>query len=750
MEGEPLIRILLLVVFALTSLCIKAEEVKLGQLLEQYRKAGYTIVYSTALVDESLVIDWDGRFSISGLRQLLEEHDLGLERSDDRWLVVPHEGEQPVLDDVVGEIAEKPIDHIVVSASRYELQGEGLSSRHLIGEGQLNDLPSFAGDTLRVVHRLPGSASLGVTAKPNVRGGSDDELLVLFDGVELIEPFHLRDFQSMFSSFHPQTIQSVEYFTGGFPARYGNKLSGVLDIATQDAFAAPGGEIGISAYTLSGLYFNETEKDRWLVSARRGNLDVIIQSKIGKPKYHDFYSRYTREIKNGSLKASLFIFDDDLLFKTDESRAKSDVKNRYVWFEWEHEPHDRRYARTFLSHGQVDSLREGLTFAEDDTEGFLIDDQSLDITSIRHLHELKLSDTFKIDFGASVSHMSMDYDTRMSVEKDIVAEFLRLPTEVDIDFDRTFTGNAWSLFSTVKLQPMERLTAEFGLRYDYQDYSSSRWQLSPRLSLLFEPNEKLDLRLSYGRFHQPQGIHELKTADGEIDFFKPQQSDHLILAAEYQLSDNSRLVGELFYKKVDDLKPRYTNLFDPYVYVPELEQDRIVVRASEAEARGFELSYTGETETFQWNVNYTYSEVQDMENGRWIDRRWDQTHNLNVFMNWYIGNWTIGVATAWHTGWAATRLPLEYPAGDPFVISDFRNNDRLKEYGTLDFKVVYDQELSNSTLQYFLEVTNIVSRANKGGLDYEIELEDDTYQLAEVDVQPVFPLVTNIGIIWRF
>lgn len=745
-----MIRNLLMSLLVLLSLVARAEPIRLGDLLEQYRKAGHSFLYSTALVDESLNIDWDGEISLTQLRILLAGIDLTLERSDDQWLIVPLEEEQLAVDEIVDEIVERPIDHIVVSASRYELQGEGMSSVHEIGEAQLNDTPSFGGDSLRIVHRLPGAASIGVTAKPNVRGGSDDELLVVFDGVELIEPFHLRDFQSMFSSFHPQTIQSVEFFTGGFPARYGNKLSGVLDIATQDAFAAPGGEVGVSAYTLSGLYFNETEKDRWLVSARRGNLDVVIQSKIGEPKYHDFYGRYTRDIEHGSLKASVFVFDDNLLFQTDESRAKSDVKNRYVWFEWEREPDENHFSRTFFSHGQVDSLREGWTFAEDDTEGTLVDDQSLDITSLKHLHELKLSDSLKIDFGASVTHMSMDYKTRMAVEKDIVAEFLRQPTEVEIDFDKRFSGNAWSVFGTARLQPVARLTAEVGLRYDYQDYGSSRSQLSPRVSFIYEMRDNLDLRFSYGRFHQPQGIHELKTADGEVDFFKPQRSDHFILSAEYRFTDDSRIVTEIFFKNIDDLKPRYTNLFDPYVYVPELEQDRIVIFATEAEARGLEVSYNGGTEKFQWNVNYTYSEVRDRENGRWIDRRWDQTHSLNAFLNWYLGNWTLGVATAWHTGWAATRLPPEYPAGAPFRVSDFRNNDRLRDYATLDFKVAYDQQLEKSTLQYFLEVTNIVSRENKGGLDYEIELEDDTYVLAEVDVQPVFPLVTNIGVIWRF
>ena len=58
--------------------------------------------------------------------------------------------------------------------------------------------------------------------------------------------------------------------------------------------------------------------------------------------------------------------------------------------------------------------------------------------------------------------------------------------------------------------------------------------------------------------------------------------------------------------------------------------------------------------------------------------------------------------------------------------------------------------VKSTNLSFFLEVTNLVNRANKGGLDYEIALEDDLYLLEEVDVEPIFPLVSNIGVIWRF
>lgn len=733
----------------LFGLVAKAQDIVLGDLLLRYEKEGYSFVYTTALVDEVKKVDWSGEVAISALRAVLREHELQLERlAGNQFSIQPLEVVVPRIK-IESSPDTRPIDHIVVTASRYELQGDDVSSGHLLGAAELADNPSFGGDSLRIVHRLPGAATIGVTSKPNVRGGSDDELLVLFDGVELVEPFHLRDFQSMFSSFNPQTIQSIEFFTGGFPARYGNKMSGVLDIATQDSFDAPGGEIGISAYNLSALYFNETEDDRWLVSARRGNLDLVIRSEQGDPKYYDFYSRYTREIKGGRLKASVFVFDDDLSFTQDESTATSKVKNRYIWFEWERDKVNHE-SRTILSLGQIDSLREGRTFSEEDTEGFLIDDQTFDTISLKHLQQLKINDTLKFDFGGTYRSVSVDYKTTVQVEKDIVAEFLGQPESIDFGFDKKFDGASISLYSIMKYQPLPKLTLEMGLRLDRQTYAESDTQFSPRLALLYTINNQWDMRFSYGRFHQPHAIYELNTADGETSFSEPQQSDHYIWASEYRFGNDTKLVAEVFYKQIENLKPRYVNLFDPYVYLPELQQDRIIIKAEKAEARGFEVSYSGGSEVFEWNLNYAFSEVQDKEAGVWVDRRWDQTHTVNAFFNWYFDNWTVGVASAWHTGWATTALPQTLPADEVLDIPYYRNNDRLEDYATLDIKVAYDQELPNSNLKYFLEVTNIVNFTNKGGVDYEISEEDDLFFLEEIDVQPVFPLVTNIGIIWRF
>ena len=116
-------------------------------------------------------------------------------------------------------------------------------------------------DTLRAAHRLPGVANNQYSARPYVRGGATNELAVLLDGVRLVEPYHLRDFQAVFSAIDQRIIDSVAVHAGGFPAAYGDALSGLMVIEPREPTELAH-ELGLSAlYTsvLSSGTFAETE-----------------------------------------------------------------------------------------------------------------------------------------------------------------------------------------------------------------------------------------------------------------------------------------------------------------------------------------------------------------------------------------------------------------------------------------------------------------------------------------------------------
>ena len=83
-------------------------------------------------------------------------------------------------------------------------------------------------------------------------------------------------------------------------------------------------------------------------------------------------------------------------------------------------------------------------------------------------------------------------------------------------------------------------------------------------------------------------------------------------------------------------------------------------------------------------------------------------------------------------------------------ISSIRSNERLGDFFTLDCRIAYEFQLSNTTLMAFVEVTNILNKTNEGGIEYEFDEEDDELMLEEVALEPVFPLMGSVGVVWRF
>jgi outer membrane receptor protein involved in Fe transport len=141
-------------------------------------------------------------------------------------------------------------------------------------------MPHAADDLYRAVKRLPGAAGGDFSAKFNVRGGEQDEVLVILDGLELVEPFHLKDFQSVFSIIDAEAVGGVDFLTGGFPAEYGDRMSGVLDISVSTPAGPPTTSVGVG--TMNGRLLStgsfHGDDGQWVVSGRAWYPDAVVDS----------------------------------------------------------------------------------------------------------------------------------------------------------------------------------------------------------------------------------------------------------------------------------------------------------------------------------------------------------------------------------------------------------------------------------------------------------------------------------------
>src|SRR5262249_3804316 len=144
--------------------------------------------------------------------------------------------------------------------------------------------PHLGDDPFRVISQLPGTTPSDYTAKTNIRGGESNEVLVRCDGQELYNPFHLKDFQSAFTILDSRAIGGLDFLTGGFPAEYGSRMSGVIDLTTNAPSSRVHSAVGVSL--ISAYAFSEgpfaADRGHWLVSARHGFLKYLLDSQSRK------------------------------------------------------------------------------------------------------------------------------------------------------------------------------------------------------------------------------------------------------------------------------------------------------------------------------------------------------------------------------------------------------------------------------------------------------------------------------------
>ena len=287
--------------------------------------------------------------------------------------------------------APTPIEAVVVSASHY-LFGEGTRFRPMVlSSAELESLPDIGEDPVRAVARLPGVASLDFSSRFHLRGGTEEETLVRFDDLRLYDPYHLKDFFGVFSSIDPAIVSDIRVYTGGFPVAFGDRSSGVVDIAPRLAGEGFQGEAVASFFTVGASLDGTTESGAtdWAVAARRGNMDLLfdlVDSPLGEPKYHDFYARVGHRFNDWlALSANALAFDDQILaFDSDqEEEAVAEYLDQYYWLRLDLGAPDGFGGRVLAAHTVLESERSGSADLPGVGSGTLTDERHFTINTIQ-------------------------------------------------------------------------------------------------------------------------------------------------------------------------------------------------------------------------------------------------------------------------------------------------------------------------------------------------------------------------------
>ena len=744
----------------------------LAQAIGSLQRAGLTVFYSSSVVRPGMRVNAEpeGGDSAEQLERILEPHGLAT-RPGPRGslLIVRVPVERPAPLSPIAVAAPVPalpsapppeIEEIIVAASQYLLTRE-VAAVVTVTAADLEHLPDLGDDALRAVQRLPGAAASGLSARTHVRGGETGETLVRFDALRLYDPFHLESFQSIFSAIDPRVVSTMDVHTGAFPAMFGDRLSGVVDVSSLSPPDRRYHEVSASFFNTSalssGLLANGGE---WVASVRRSNLDFLYNTysdRPERPRYVDAFAKLSYRLTDTlRLTGSTLYFRDDVTLNDDldiEEQASSNDQDRYTWLRFDHARGGLAGA-TLLARARFDSRRSGFTAQPGVSEGELRDDRGFGIDSLQSDWSWRRGEKVLVQFGGLAGHARGRYDYADDVTFDVL--FDAPGASADATRSRVVllerSSRQQAAYANVRVSPTPRMTADLGVRWERQSLTpATTVDVGPRLGVRYQLAPRTFVRAGWGRFFQSQAINELAVADGELDFRPPQRADHAIVGVEHRFAAGATLRVEAYAKDFRNPLPRYENLVHGLTLLPELKPDRVRIVPDAASADGVEIVVTSrDAAPFRWWVGYSWSRVEDRIAGRDIPRAWDQTHAVSAGVSHDSTKWNVSGAVNYRSGWPATDIAFDTSGAVPRIVAGPRNAGRYSSYRSADLRVTRKFALDESALSVFVEVGNVFNRRNRCCTEFQVEPDDGGAPVLDLSPVDYLRLVPSLGLVWSF
>jgi len=742
----------------------------IANVIDSFRDQGHPFAYSTNLVNDELRVLAEPvpGTPVEIVRQILRPYGLDVQADAGVYLVVKAEPDPvPVPDSAVTapKRTQPDMETVVVAASRYEISRDISTSQFALDRRTIQNMPDVGEDPIRVTQRLPGTAASGTSAVAHFRGGEASEIGIMLNGQWLFDPFHIRDYQNIFSAIDARAIEGVEVYTGGFPVRYGDRMSGLVLMDSLDSEKSRHTEIGLSVFNTSFLAAGDDNDRSWLFSARRGNLDLVIDPKFGQPSYFDAFGEYTFEITpNTRLSVNALYADDQvkLVLETDPAEREqvtSDTSNAQLWLRLDSSWSPTLASSTVLSMVDYSNVREGYANDPEKLIAAVTDERDVSQFALRQDWIWSPSQRHRTQWGIHVAYGEANYSYAGSAEYfGLQAIYLNQQAELSRSLMADPKGGSYALYVSDRWRLSQRAVLEWGLRWDDQTYTdlSSDSQLSPRLNVMFRPWEKTELRFSVGRYHQSQAVHSLQIEDGITNFWPAQRADHLIVGIKHLAESNTAIRLEAFQKDIRDVRPRFENLYDPLSLMPELAADRVRLDPSRAKARGVELSVDRTLDAWSWWATYTWSKVTDRIDRRDVPRSWDQRHAAQGGFAWNNEVWSFSAAASIHSGWPRTNLALLEQGldvdGEPIFVAvpGPRNEIRHPTFASVDVRLSRKFKVRRGSLLAFVEISNLFNRRNVCCIDWDLEEDALGNESLEYSHDYWLPLLPAIGVLWEF
>ncbi len=673
------------------------------------------------------------------------------------------------------------LDEITVTAEEIQVEQVQMSQVQL-SVSEIKKIPAFLGevDIIRAIQLLPGvqSGNEGTTGF-YVRGGSPDQNLILLDGVPVYNASHLFGF---FSVFNADAIKNVNLTKGGFPARFGGRLSSVLEIDMKEGNLREfhgEGSLGLisSKLTLEGPIWKD--KTSFIVSGRRTYYDILAAPFIPDGQEFGYYFADLNAKINHvfSRKDRLYLsyytgiddfkfreeYEEDPFFGGGQGYDDSGLNwgNHTAALRWNHLFNDKLFSNLTATFSQYRFSIGFESYFEDDNEvsrnGFeyfsLIRDYGL-----RYDLEYALDNQHQLRFGASFTNHTF----RPGVAQ-IEETFNGAGVDSILDLSRTVFANDIFVYIEDDWKIGNKWRVNYGLHYSaYATNDNAFYQnLQPRISARYLVNDQFSLKGSYALMNQY--VHLLSNSGiglptdlwvSSTARVRPQISQQVALGATTSLWANRfEFSAETYYKIMDNL----IEYKEGASFIANTDWQNTVETDGEGEAYGLELLFRKKKgKTTGWigyTLAWTNRRFENLNEGNWFPYRYDRRHDISIVLNHrFSEKFDLGLTWVYGTGNSFTapvaQFQLLSPWGGTRVYDRFsdRNALRMPSYHRLDIGFNWHKKTSWGERTWNISVYNAYSRENP----FFLYLSENNLGERRINQVSLFPIIPSISYQFKF
>ena len=656
------------------------------------------------------------------------------------------------------ELEEKAIEleATIIEAEREDVESFDISpGRTTLQVKELKVAPAaIEADPIRTIQTLPGVAALSdFSVGLYVRGGTPDQNLILLDGTDVYNASHLF---GLFSTFPADAAKSTELLRGGYPAKYGGRLSSVLNVITDEGnkeeFEGAGGiSLMSSRLTLQG----PIGKGSWLLSGRRTHLEPVLalaRDALDAKRFgYNFYDLQgkTHQIlsHDDQLTVAAYKGRDQLVYRFDEFDFDLAWGNRTISTKWTHVFDSALFANFMLTGSR---FRAQTTFDTEDVR--LIESNRLTDLSFKGDANFFPNKDHTVEFGLLTKRQSMEY---------VFGEADQQWVNVDVEgfHHALYAQDNWKVTRLLTLQP--------GLRFNYfVNGGYTGW--SPRLAARYQIGNDTFLKGAVGQYHQYifrlarefQGISLLSNVWALADSTaEPSKAIHYIAGIETPLAAALDLDVEVYYKD-------YEGLYELNYDETQSVEIGDIIRRGEGQAYGFDLllrkragRHTGWVSFSTGISERTIDGLKLDENGaaQPFKSKFDRRFSLNLIHSWRLGkSWTLNSGYAYASGQPYTQVlgrgELELPSGLRWTFNQQGelNAVRLPEYQRLDVSIQKQWEFDAWGLKFFLQIVNLTNHKNVFNYFWDMEGKPEKRRANKRREISMLPILPSFGVDFYF